>query len=120
MRLRRGVPPRRKYYTDKVPLIESIYAWIDVFCHMTYNRKIKETAYYYITQYVSKHTKIQHPSAMAVVAINMACDKEDEIFDYPRMNSILHVYLTGIKLKRGLPLMSKITEMKNEWKSELK
>ena len=111
-------------HLDKVPLLEWIYRWIDVFTFFDHKIEIRSYAYELIDNKAMKgELKIQHPSLIAATAVYMSCEKYGVKFELNRINTIMKAYLAHRKMRSGLRHgftgMERILERAKTWKSSL-
>jgi hypothetical protein len=83
----------------KLPLIENVYRWIDIYSYFNYPDKVRDLAYFIVT---NNQKKLGRPHVSAATSIMMACGSYSIEFDINQMDSITHTHLNEKTSRSGL------------------
>ena len=83
----------------KLPLIENVYRWIDIYSFFNYPDKVRDLAYTIAT---NNQRMLGRPHVSAATSVMMACGSYSIEFDIHQMDTITHTHLTGKTTRPGL------------------
>jgi hypothetical protein len=96
----------------KLPTIECVYRWIDIYSYFNYPDSIREGAYQIVTL---NQNKLGRPHVAAVTAIMIACEVQKMKFDFELMQHITRAHKLRRTCEPGLKMES-IKKVRKRWK----
>lgn len=98
--------------TEKVPLIEMVFRWVDIYTFLHYPDEIAADVY----TLISKNSNIKgYPHVLAATAVYITCQKRGILFDFPLIESIAKAHRRKRNEKAGLNL-TRIRSCVKKWK----
>lgn len=98
---------------DKLPLIEYVYRWIDIYTYLHYPECVREEAYRIIN---INQERLGYPHVAACAALWISCSKNNIKFEEDLIQKITKAHRFKTSIEPGMFLHSVKKKVK-EWKS---
>jgi hypothetical protein len=85
--------------SSKLPLIESVYRWIDLYTFFNYPDEIRNTAYNYA---IINQSKLGRPHVSAATAVMLACGSYGTEFNFSQIADITVVHRSATNVEPGI------------------